>query len=320
MPYTFNCVLTGLCGFVLNKPLASTPTRVRALLPEGNTAAFREELPPHWPMLLIPKKNLTSTGGVDPKFILHRLNEEPIAIYFLSGIELSFDFHGEGQPIALSVDATPVTDPKAPQGNERTSFETIARLDKGAPGAKSVDSGCFLDPPQVPNRNRVDGRVRIDSGKLYVRSLTQSPHPVTGVLRDEIWAFRDPNGTVLWEQVLAEDVVLEKLQVVSSVNLVGKRLNATGNTAFDLQVGPAAGENAAEVTVLNSELEGLFELEIFGRDRDKATDTKLLYRLSTAWDGNTPTVKPLPMPERVLGGIGRPVHCPRVSFVDDPNA
>jgi hypothetical protein len=311
-PYVFNCNFKGLCGFVLNKPLSSSPERARVLLPEGNKAAVREQVRVHHPMLMIPTANLLDNHGVLPHFTQPRLG---MSVYFLSGLELRFDFHGTGTPADLNVDATPVVDPTKPQQSERTSFETIARLEKGAVKAKTIASGCLKNPPET---KRVDARVKIDSGgKLFVRSLTQV-EITPGVFIDDIWDFQDTAGTI-FSQVLAEDVVLAKEQLSGSVNLIGQNF-ITGQDVFTFTIGQASAEPKIEVTVLNAELEGVFGFDCFECDPSRANDIKLLYRLSTAWDGFSPTVGDLPIPVRRLGGVGLPIHCPRASSASDPNA
>jgi hypothetical protein len=322
MSYTFDCVFSGLCGFVLNKPLRADPppTRARVLIPEGDVGAFREKVSVHRPMLLIPAKNIRP-GGRIPDFILQVRSADPIAVYFLNGLELTFDFHAEGLPAGFAVNSAKVLDPENPEGDaERTSFEMIADIERGAADARTVHPSCLSNPPA---RERVEARVLLTDGKLFVRSLIHFVDPITHQLVDEVWEFKKSGGSPTFSQVLAEDVVLEKEELSSDVDLVFNNLDDSSSLAFKLKVGPApleTLETKVEITVLNSELEGLLGLQSFVPNPRFATDIKLIYRLSTAWDGISSTAPVLPIPRRRIGGIGRPINCPRTSFVDDPAA
>jgi hypothetical protein len=321
MNFTFNCLFAGLCGFVFNKPFASSPDRARVLLPQGDEASIPEGLNVHRSMLLIPSKNLKGTGGYNPSFVVQPKGKELTSVYLLSGFELEFDFHGEGTPQGFQVEASPITDAEAPIGNERVSFFTVGRLEKGAPGVSTLSSDCLTDPPK---RERVDARVRINNGKLFVRSLTQFKDD-TGKLKDDIWDFKVSGGLGLptfFSQVLAEDVIIEKKEISSKVTLIGTKLDAERTPAFKLEVGPYDdAQTVVEIEVVCGEVEGLFDLQSSGYDPNLAADIKLLYRLSKNWKGEV--YEPLgvvPIPRRRKGGTGLSIHCPRALFVDDPNA
>jgi hypothetical protein len=316
MNFNFNCLFTGLCGFVFNKPLSSPPDRARVLLPKGDQAAVREGLYVHRSMLLIKNRNLKA-ADVDPTFVVQPRGEECTSVFLLSGVEVEFDFGGKGTPQDLQVEASPIANPEAPTGNERISVCNIGRLEKGASGASTLDSDCLGATPE-----RVDARVRINSGRLYVRSLTQFKDQ-NGSFKDDIWDFRVPYGVGLptfFSQVLADEVVLEKRDMPANVSLVGTKLNTGKTPAFRLELGPDGTETGVEIKIVCGEVEGLFDLQPYSDYPQWAMDIKLLYRLSEAWDGQSDTLGVVPVPRRRSGGIGLSIHCPRALFIDDPNA
>ena len=318
MPYKFTCMFTGLCGFVFNKPFAQTPERARVLLPEGDESAIRESLVTHRSILLIPKANLKSIDGIKPPqpYILQAKGRVAMLVFFLTDQEMSFDFSGEGEPKALEVNSCPIANPENPVGNEKNSLLTIARLEKGAPGASALADGCLADPPDV---ERVDARVLISGGSLYVRSLTE----INGT--PDVWDFKVPNGEgipPLFSQVLAEEVVLERRKMESNVVLLGTSLS-DGSDAFRLEVGPDDTESEVEITVLCGEAEGLLDQKPFRdeNERDLAKDIRLLYRLSTVFDADAfDSFGIQPIPQRRRGGFGLSIHCPRTLFVAHPDA
>jgi hypothetical protein len=298
--YSFSCFFAGLCAFVPNKPLDAGATRMRVIIPEGEIGSKKLGLPKHFAVAIVPIRNLApgtaQMPGV-PDITFRVQGSHQLALYLLKGLDLSFDFGGDGLPDNLEIDLREPNQPDDPKSEEEEFFFWSVDLSKGVPAAKDIDPACLA---AVPDEDRVASRVALTSGSVKTSTLAR--------IGDEIlvFDFDNPNGT--YTQALAKEVVLSKTNLTSPIRLQGRVFGAE-DKALDLSLLPGEGEDQVKIEIACLELQGIFRIHDREPQRGAAEDIKLIYRLTQG----ASAIDQLPVPV-ARGAVGRPVHCPNVTL------
>lgn len=171
MSFNFRVILSGLCAFVPDQPIAAAgpleekPTGMRVVMVDARQRTKAVDfgtLAPHYPIVVVKTSNLKSRNGVPPGTRIEwRLDRRELKFVVEGGMPKDFVLvQGDlrGDPPAGFNGALPAGTPRQPE-----DFAWGVHMQRAAPQFAQIDPRCFEDAGSL---GLVAARVVLDRGEL----------------------------------------------------------------------------------------------------------------------------------------------------------